>query len=115
MVENLQRQLTSLLGGKTAGNNIYGSAAYVFTQDLSLGAKGDDVYNLQLFLISQPVEPAACGESCQTAQALEKAGATGFFGPLTQAALAEYQKAKGITPAIGYFGVKTRAKVNEGR
>jgi hypothetical protein len=34
---------------------------------------------------------------------------TSFFGGLTRAALVKYQKAKGITPAVGYFGPKTRA------
>jgi len=33
------------------------------------------------------------------------------FGAATKAALIKYQKAKGITPAVGYFGAKTRAAV----
>ena len=40
------------------------------------------------------------------------AGATGYFGTQTQAAVAAYQAASGITPAAGYFGPITRAKVN---
>jgi peptidoglycan hydrolase-like protein with peptidoglycan-binding domain len=39
---------------------------------------------------------------------------TTTFGPLTKAALVKYQKAKGITPAVGYFGPLTRAAVNAG-
>jgi peptidoglycan hydrolase-like protein with peptidoglycan-binding domain len=34
------------------------------------------------------------------------------FGAATKAALIKYQKEKGITPASGYFGAKTRAAVN---
>jgi len=33
------------------------------------------------------------------------------FGAATKAALIKYQKAKGITPAVGYFGPKTRTAV----
>jgi peptidoglycan hydrolase-like protein with peptidoglycan-binding domain len=33
----------------------------------------------------------------------------GYFGPLTQSALAAYQAANGIAPAVGYFGPITRA------
>ncbi|HVW71899.1 MAG TPA: peptidoglycan-binding domain-containing protein, partial [Candidatus Paceibacterota bacterium] len=54
-----------------------------------------DVSALQSFLISQ-------GYSIP-------AGATGYFGGQTRAALAAYQKAHGITPAAGYFGPRTRA------
>lgn len=39
------------------------------------------------------------------------AGATGFFAAQTKTALAAYQKAHGITPAAGYFGVKTQAQM----
>ena len=37
---------------------------------------------------------------------------TGYFGALTQKALAAFQSANGISPAAGYFGPKTRAFVN---
>jgi peptidoglycan hydrolase-like protein with peptidoglycan-binding domain len=75
-----------------------------YTRNLDLGDVGDDVRALQVFLIAQNKGPAA--------QALAINGATGYFGPLTQAALAEYQAAVGITPAAGYFGPMTRANVN---
>jgi peptidoglycan hydrolase-like protein with peptidoglycan-binding domain len=76
------------------------------TRDLTVGSSGSDVSALQAFLISQAKGPAA--------SALGAAGATGYFGSLTQAALAEYQKAVGITPASGYFGPITRAYLNGG-
>jgi hypothetical protein len=72
----------------------------VFPRDLTLGARGDDVALLQLTLVNLASGPKA--------KELEAAGATGYFGPLTQAALAEYQAAAGIAPAVGYFGPKTR-------
>ncbi len=74
------------------------SASMMFNTNLTLGSKGADVTALQNWLISK-------GYSIP-------AGATGFFGSQTQAALAAYQAAVGISPAAGYFGPITRAKVN---
>ncbi|MEN9647335.1 MAG: hypothetical protein RLY57_139, partial [Candidatus Parcubacteria bacterium] len=45
------------------------------------------------------------------AQALAKNGVSGYFGQLTKDAVIEFQKAKGISPAVGYVGVKTRAYI----
>lgn len=72
--------------------------------DLDLGSSGDRVTLLQAFLIKENAGPAAA--------ALAKASATGYFGALTKAALAEYQATHGITPAAGYFGPKTQAVVS---
>lgn len=66
-----------------------------FTRDLTLGATGADVTSLQQTLISKGYAIAA--------------GATGYFGAQTQAAVMAWQKAAGITPAAGYFGPKSRA------
>jgi hypothetical protein len=74
-----------------------------FARDLTLGSTGSDVTSLQLFLISE-----ATGSAATT---LSGSGATGYFGALTRAALAEYQAATGIAPAAGYFGPLTRARV----
>ncbi len=71
-----------------------------FNVDLTIGSTGADVTALQTWLISK-------GYSIP-------AGATGYFGTQTQAAVAAYQAAVGITPAVGYFGPITRAKVNAG-
>jgi photosystem II stability/assembly factor-like uncharacterized protein len=72
-----------------------------YTRDLTIGSQGSDVTKLQLYLIAQNKGPAS--------EALAIAGATGYFGPLTKAALAEFQSKVGIAPAEGYFGAKTRA------
>lgn len=71
------------------------------TNDLWQGSSGGDVTTLQQFLISQDEGSAA--------QALANVGATGYFGPLTRAALAEFQTNAGISPASGNFGPITRA------
>ncbi|MDQ5927724.1 MAG: hypothetical protein QG633_162 [Patescibacteria group bacterium] len=94
-VEELKTLLAALLGS---------SPDSVYTRDLDINSEGSDVTALQLFLIAQNKGPQA--------QALAVVGATGFFGPLTQAALAEFQLSVGITPAAGYFGPITRAFVN---
>jgi hypothetical protein len=94
-IQALQTQLASAQG--TSGSS------YSFTKDLTLGSKGDDVTALQNLLISANKGSAAA--------ALVAVGATGYFGNLTKAALAEYQAAAGISPAAGYFGPKTRAYV----
>lgn len=68
--------------------------------DLKLGAKGDAVKELQKFLIEENVGTSVAK--------LAKAGATGYFGEITQKALAEYQASVGIAPAKGYYGAVTR-------
>jgi hypothetical protein len=70
-------------------------------RDLTIGSTGADVTSLQEFLVTKDVGPDAT--------ALANVGATGYFGLITQAALAEYQATVGITPAQGYFGPITRA------
>ena len=74
-----------------------------FDRDLELGMTGEDVKRLQEFLIGQNVGPQA--------EELKAGGMTEYFGSRTKAALIEWQQVKGITPASGYFGSKTRAYV----
>lgn len=76
-----------------------------FTRDLEVGATGDDVRQLQVFLNTHGF---IVTESGGGSPGLE----TSKFGGLTRAALAKFQAANGITPAVGYFGPKTRASVN---
>ncbi len=70
------------------------------TRNLKLGMTGNDVLVLQKFLIKKASGPAAA--------ALAKNKATGRFGPMTQDALEEFQKVKGLT-ADGIAGAKIRA------
>ncbi|MBI2013499.1 MAG: peptidoglycan-binding protein [Candidatus Colwellbacteria bacterium] len=69
-----------------------------YTRDLTVGSTGTDVTDLQNFLISKSAAMWPAGQA-----------ATGYFGPITQAALAKYQTSVGISPAAGYFGPITRA------
>lgn len=91
-VAALMAQISSMSGSTTS------SASVTFSKDLTLGSSGADVTALQNWLIKGGYSIAA--------------GATGYFGAQTQAALAKYQAAAGISPAAGYFGPVTRAKVN---
>jgi|SRR3989344_1605108 len=70
----------------------------VFNRLLSVGSTGDDVKALQVKLI---------------AEGLLKAQVTGYFGPLTKAAVKAYQAKYGISQ-LGIVGPATRAQLNKG-
>jgi hypothetical protein len=98
---DLQAQITALLAQIAALQAQAGgsaSASTTFTRDLTIGSSGADVTALQNWLIKGGFAIPA--------------GATGYFGAQTAAALAKYQASVGISPAAGYFGPITRAKVN---
>ncbi|MDP2157660.1 MAG: peptidoglycan-binding protein, partial [Nitrospirota bacterium] len=90
---------TGTVAGASTGpvGQVLGASTYNFTGDLTIGSTGADVNALQAMLI-------ASGH-------LSIATPTGYFGPLTQAALAKWQAAHGVAPASGYFGPLTRAAV----
>lgn len=79
-------------------------ASGAFTRDLDVGAVGEDVRALQVFLNTHGAVIAASGVG-------SPGNETTYFGLLTQKALAKYQAAQGISPAAGYFGPKTRAYI----
>jgi hypothetical protein len=91
-----------MTGGISSGTSP-SNASYDFTRNLTVGDRGADVAALQHFLIDHNRGPAA--------EDLAKVGATGYFGSLTRNALAEWQKAYGITPSVGYFGPITRGSL----
>ena len=68
--------------------------------DITMGSKGSEVTELQMLLVAQGHLVMPVGVSY------------GYFGSLTKAALASWQAANGITPAVGYFGAISRAKAN---
>jgi hypothetical protein len=76
------------------------TTSFIFSRDLQSGMTGADVQQLQQVLISHNAGPAA--------EKLKAHGMTQYFGPLTRAALIEFQKSVGITPASGFFGPITR-------
>ena len=69
-------------------------AVALLERDLSRGASGEEVEYLQQFLAYEGSYPEAL--------------VTGYYGPLTQAAVARFQQTYGVTPAVGYMGPKTR-------
>ena len=78
---------------------------YYFTRDLTLTSTGEDVRQLQIFLNASGYTVANTGAGSPGSE-------TTYFGTLTRAALARYQAANGISPAVGYFGPITRAHIN---
>lgn len=104
---DLQAQIDSLLatiaalqaqiaGGTTAGT----SALSSFNTNLTIGSTGSDVSALQSYLETNGFLVMPVGV------------AKGYFGPLTKAAVAAWQSANGISPAVGYFGPISRANLN---
>ncbi len=110
---DLQAQINSLLAtiaslqAQLAGTgSSTGSTGYTFNTNLTVGSKGTDVMNLQKVL----------NMSADTKVAVSGAGSPGMetstFGPATKAAVIKFQNKYGITPAAGYVGAITRAKLN---
>ncbi|VAW32538.1 hypothetical protein MNBD_CPR01-219, partial [hydrothermal vent metagenome] len=100
-ISNVQSALTgtSVNTGSTGGTTTTTSSCN-FTASLTIGAKGADVTCLQNALI-------AAGYTIP-------AGATGYFGSQTQSAVAAWQSANSVSPAVGYFGPISRAHWNLG-
>lgn len=80
------------------------ASASLPARDLELGMSGADVLKLQRFLNGKGHTVAASGDG-------SPGNETQYFGMMTQRALADYQKASGITPALGYFGAFTRERM----
>lgn len=76
-----------------------------FIKDLKFGMTDPDVKSLQQFLNSHGFPVAQSGAGSPGKE-------TEYFGGLTQKALIAFQKANNIQPAVGYFGIITRTKVN---
>lgn len=108
-VLELQRQIVALGGASIAippglvalaqGNGTEGAApSCTLSRTLALGTRGEDVRCLQRFLIAQNL--------------LASDSATGYFGPLTRAAVIALQRRNNLEP-VGHVGKMTRALVNE--
>ena len=97
LLATLQSELNALTTGRASSGTSTTTVAVTFTRVLSLGSKGADVTALQQIL------KAAGFYTYPTV--------TGYFGTLTEQALAAYQTAHGLDP-VGYTGPKTRALLN---
>lgn len=98
----LQAQLNAASGAPASGTV---PASLLTSGDLTLGSRGAAVRDLQKFLNANGAQVAASGAG-------SPGNETETFGPLTQAALAKWQAANGVSPAAGYFGPRTRAKLS---
>lgn len=96
------------LQGTTATGSATSAAVGVFKTNLTAGSLGSEVKALQMFLNAHGYTIAKSGAGSPGKE-------TTRFGAATKAALIKFQKAKGITPASGYFGAKTRAAINSGQ
>jgi uncharacterized repeat protein (TIGR02059 family) len=107
--------LTSLSGGSPNTNDkastpqsVAGSGiptGFNFTQVNTVGSFNDDVRNLQKFLNENGFIVATSGNGSPGHEIRR-------FGLSTKKALAQFQKAHGIKPALGYFGPVTKAYIN---
>ncbi len=88
--------VAALVVGVGAGS----AQAYTFNTDLTLGSTGADVVALQGILVSGGYLTMPAGVPM------------GYFGALTQAAVAKWQAASGIAPAAGYVGPISRGRLN---
>ncbi len=102
-IQSLLAQIAQLQA--QLGTSQGGSMSFSFTHDLTVGSTGSDVKSLQEFLNSHGAQVSATGAGSPGNESM-------YFGAKTQAAVAVWQAAHGITPTAGYFGPKTRAAVN---
>ncbi len=77
---------------------------YTFSNNLTVGSSGQDVVNLQTWLISNGYDIPAISSG---------SAAKGYFGSQTKAALIRYQTSVSL-PAFGFFGPLTRQILNGG-
>ncbi len=100
-VAELQAQLAALtaqiaaMGGSTASV----SSAPSITKSLTIGSKGDEVTALQKYLEDEGLLVMPAGVDY------------GYFGALTKKSVIAWQKANDVSPASGYFGPLSRAKL----
>ena len=91
----------------TYTNNQTNNTTTKFTFNINLKYKdnNNDVKELQKFLNNNNFPVSITGPGSLNNE-------TTYFGPATLAAVIKYQKAKNITPSVGYFGPLTRGSVN---
>src|SRR3989344_834042 len=98
-IAELQAQINALMAQLAAlqGSSVP-STTTTFTMDLTVGSTGAEVTALQQVLVSGGYLVMPVGVPM------------GYFGSLTQAAVAKWQAANGVSPAAGYWGPISRAK-----
>ncbi|MSU45262.1 MAG: peptidoglycan-binding protein, partial [Candidatus Zambryskibacteria bacterium] len=105
-IAELQAMIASLSAQLSALSASPATTGYTFNANLTVGSKGADVMNLQKVLnMSADTRVAASGAG-------SPGNETSTFGPATKAAVMKLQVKNGISPALGYVGPVTRAKLN---
>jgi hypothetical protein len=112
-IQQLQAQLASLQGG--GAQPVMSSVCpFTWTRNLTIGATGMDVMNLQKFLNSDTMTMlASSGAGSPGAE-------TEYFGPITKNGAKMFQEKYaseiltplGLTAGTGFVGASTRAKLN---
>lgn len=100
-ISSLQSQLSATTGGSSSMGT-----GHQFNVNLTVGSTGSDVMFLQKTLnMSSDTRVSASGAGSPGSE-------TSTFGPATRAAVVKFQLKYGISPAAGYVGAITRAKLN---
>lgn len=76
-----------------------------FTRSLTVGSTGSEVMAVQQFLNANGAQVSATGAGSPGQEST-------YFGAKTKAAVAKFQAANGVSPAVGYWGPLTRAVAN---
>jgi hypothetical protein len=79
---------------------VVGASTVAINTNLTIGSTGESVVALQTALLSQGYLTMPAGVSM------------GYFGGLTKSAVAKWQAANGVSPAVGYFGSISRGVWN---
>jgi hypothetical protein len=102
----LMLALVGIFVGYLYSFTVFADTSYYFGRNLSLGSNGSDVMNLQ----------KALNSDAATRVSMTGVGSLGnessYFGTKTRDAVVKFQRKYGITPAAGYVGPITRAKLN---
>ncbi len=108
-LSDLQTQITALLAQIAAlqgSSGTTGAGCQAFTRNHWQGTSGGEVMWIQQFLNGHGAQVAASGAG-------SPGNETSYFGALTRAAVARFQAANGVSPAVGFWGPLTRAKANQ--
>jgi hypothetical protein len=102
---------TTVQGGARDGAQntaAHPASAFTFTKDLSFGMSGPEALLLQRYLNSHGFIVSVTGAG-------SPGNETSYFGSATRSAVVRFQKASNVTPAVGYFGPKSRAAALAGK
>lgn len=102
MVQSLQAQIkTRGMANPNSNAVLHANQNASFKRNITIGATGDDVKTLQIWLNTHGYTIASSGPGASGNE-------TTTFGARTQKALAKFQSKVGISPALGNFGPITR-------